>query len=88
MSLHKIPRFIRALILLMFLSAVIHVVVLVMYFVKTGDVSPFNFFSIVGAHLFFPILVSSHLATLVSFVVAASLYAIIFFFFTHENRRP
>jgi uncharacterized membrane protein len=80
-------RPVRAFILLMLTSAVIHLVTLAIYFVQTHDSIPLNFFSIVGFDLFFPSLVTSPFATIYSLVATISIYSILFFFFTHENRR-
>ena len=80
-------RPIKAFILLMLTSAVIHLVTLAVYFVQTHDAVPLNFFSIVGFNLFFPSLVMSPFANMYSLVATLSIYSILFFFFTHENRR-
>ncbi len=88
MPLRNLPRYIQALVGLMFLSAVIHMIVLIIYCIKTGDGTPFNFFSIVGADLFFPILTQGNYAMMYSSITMMVLYGVIYLFFTHENRRP
>lgn len=80
-------RFMKAFIGLMLLSAVLHLIVLAVYFLKTKDSIPLNFFSIIGANLFFPALVTSPFAPLYSFITSIVLYIVIFLFFTHENSR-
>lgn len=79
-------RFINAFIGLMLLSAALHLTTLAVYYIKTGDEDPLNFFSIIGFNLFFPQLITSQFAPLYSFIATVSLYLIVFFFFTHENR--
>lgn len=86
-SSNLISRVIKAFVGLMLLSAIIHLTTLAIYYTKTGDGDPLNFFSIIGFNLFFPQLITSHFAPLYSVAATASLYLIIFFFFTHENRR-
>jgi hypothetical protein len=80
-------RIVRAFVLLMLTSAVIHLTTLAIYYLQTRDGVPLNFFSIVGFNLFFPTLVTSPYASLYSFVATLTTYSILFFFFTNKNHR-
>ena len=79
-------RPVRAFVLLMLTSAVIHLTTLAVYFVQTHDEVPLNFFSIVGFNLFFPSLVTMPYAQAYSFVTTLTLYLILFFFFVRNHR--
>jgi hypothetical protein len=65
---------IEAGLLLMLMSAFIHMGVLALHFLITFDASPFNFFRIIGLDLFFPVFVSSVIGN----YVAAALVVILF----------
>lgn len=82
----KIPKYINAFVKLMIFSAVLHLTTLAVYFLKTGDGVPLNFFSVVGLNLFFPFLVTSPFAGIYSTAAIVSLYTILYFFFSNESR--
>jgi hypothetical protein len=69
----------------MFASAVIHLIVLAVYYIKTQDAAPLNFFSVVGLNLFFPSIVYSPFAGLYSLFATATLYFIILYFITQKK---
>lgn len=79
-------RPVKAFVLLMIVSSIIHLTVLAVYFVQTHDMVPLNFFSIVGLNLFFPSLITIPYALVYSFVTTLTLYLILFFFFAHNHR--
>jgi predicted membrane protein len=90
MNPSKIPKYINAFVKLMIFSAVLHLAVLAVlavYFLKTGDGVPLNFFSIVGLSLFFPVLVTSPFAGLYSTGAVVFSYTALYFFFSNESRR-
>jgi predicted membrane protein len=72
---------------LMLFSAVLHLSVLAFYFLKTNDLVPLNFYSIVGLNLFFPSFVSSSYSSVLSFVTIVALYLFFLYHSAHENRR-
>ena len=80
-------HFLQAFMKLMLVSAIVHLVVLAFYYMKTQDAVPLNFFSIVGLDLFFPALVTSEYAGVFSIVATVGIYVVLFIFFVHENRR-
>lgn len=77
-------RYLDALLKLMLLSAVLHMVVLAVYFVVYGDASHFNFFKIIALDLFFPELASDFMH-LYSLLIGVWLYVFLFYFFTHKK---
>ena len=80
-------RFLRACVLLMLTSAVLHLLTLAVYFIMTHNGVPLNFFSIIGFDLFWPTLVHSPFAAVYSYSATIGLFLVLYFFFTHENRR-
>lgn len=85
--MNKLSLCLQAFIKLMLVSAVIHLVVLAIYFGLTQDSVPLSFYSIVGLNLFFPYLVTGPFANFYSILTIVIVYCIILFFFNHENRR-
>lgn len=67
-----------AFVALMLFSAAIHMVVLVAYFLKTGDFSLFNFFSITELDLFLPTDKGGTLSDILSAVTSFLLFALFY----------
>ena len=78
----KANRFIQALVKLMLLSAVLHILILVVHSVIVQNISELSLFKIIGLDLFYPELSSMFLF---SSVVAFVIYVLIYFFFTDKN---
>lgn len=74
-----------ALLKLMLLSAILHMAVLVVYFVLYADISHLNFFKIIAIDLFFPQVTRTNFTDIYSLLVAFGLYMCIYFFFTRRN---
>lgn len=70
----------------MFISAVLHMCLLLLYFFITKDSTPLNFFSIIGLNLFYPEFVSSNLGQLLSYVVSIFLYIIGYAYLTTSKK--
>lgn len=85
MIFFKHNRPLQALVLLMLLSAFLHMVVLALHFLITLDYTPFNFFSIIGLNIFYPNFVASPLSGYLSVVVVISIYFL--FLFILRNRK-
>lgn len=77
-------RYLDALLKLMLLSAILHMAVLVVYFIIYRDISRFNFFKIIDIDLFVPELVSNNMYPY-SFFITVWLYVFLFYFFTHKK---
>lgn len=77
-------RYLDALLKLMLLSAILHMAVLVLYFVVHGDASRFIFFKIINIDLFIPELASDCMHSY-SLLLSVWLYVFIFYFFTHKK---
>jgi predicted membrane protein len=79
------PRPIQAFIGLMLFSAVTHLLILAIYFIKTHDDTPLNFFSIIGLDLFFPEIVTSRFSSLFSVITTVVVYSFLYLLFTNKN---
>ena len=83
-------QYIRGIVLsffkLMFLSAIIHVLLLVVLSIVRRDVSLLNFFSIIGVDLVFPKIVKGFPDQIYSLSVIIILYTFIYIFFTAKNK--
>jgi hypothetical protein len=75
-----------AFVALMLFSAAIHMVVLVAYFLKTGDFSLFNFFSITELDLFLPTDKSGVLSDVLSAVTSLLLF-VLFYTLIRKSKR-
>ena len=82
MNTYTKNRYLEAFVKLMIFSSVLHLSVIAVYFYKTHDALPLNFFSIVGLDLLFPSLVTSSFATIYSIGTIVVLYTIVLLFFT------
>ncbi len=80
-------KIIRALFYLMFVSAVLHLILLGISFIVKPDFGLFNFFSIIGLNLFYPDFVFSRLGLIVSSLTAFCIYCIIFFLLKNKTSR-
>lgn len=80
-------KFFQALLLLMLISAIIHMVVLGIYFIFTLDYSPFNFFRIIGLNLFYPEFVSSPYSASFSIFSIICIYFFSYLFLTNKQNR-
>ena len=76
MSTHKLKnnKIIHAGLLLMLLSAFLHMGILALHLLFTFDASPFNFFKIIGLDLFFPVFVSSAFGSYVAGILVVILF--------------
>lgn len=80
-----VPQYIQAFIKLMFFSAGIHLVILAIYFLQTGDSAPLNFFRIIGLDLFYPDFVASKTSGYVSVITTVGIYLCMYFFFAKQK---
>lgn len=87
MSFRSFPKSIQALIALMLFSALLHMLILAVYFFMTRDSVPLNFFSIIGLDLFFPTSLTSPFSSLASVLVTLGIYCSFYYYFSHDRRR-
>lgn len=78
-------RYLDALLKLMLLSAILHMVVLGVYFLVYNDISYFNFFTIIALDLFFPVLSYTENTFMYSLITMVGLYFSLFYFFTKKK---
>jgi len=71
-------KYLNALFILMFFSAVIHMAIISFWLLLTRDVYIFNYFNILDLDLFFPNMLNSVWGNLFSLVFMVSFYLIIF----------
>ena len=83
----KNNKFIRAFVLLMLISAVLHMGILFVHFIVTFDVSPFHFFRIIELDIFFPEFVASVVGEYVSAAVVTILFLFGFFFAVSTKKK-
>lgn len=85
MSLIRNNRSVQAIILLMLVSAALHMLVLAVHFVITLDYAPFNFFRIIGLDIFYPNFVASDISGYISVVTIGIIYVFAYMFLTKEK---
>lgn len=78
MSSLKKNKIIQSALLLMLLSAFLHMGLLAIHFLMTLDAAPFNFFRIIGLDYFFPDFVLSSFGNYVASVLVIVLYIVIY----------
>lgn len=79
-------RFLDAVLKLMLLSAFLHMIVLSIYTVLTGDTTHSSFLKIIAIDLFYPELVNSPVGQYLSFASVIVLYILLYIFFTNKKR--
>ena len=82
----KRNRFFDAVLKLMLLSAIIHMVILAIYILMTGDTSKLSFFKIVAIDLFYPSLGNTSIGHFLSFLAVVVLYILVYIFFTNKDK--
>lgn len=87
MSLLKKNKIIHSGLLLMLLSAFLHMGILALHFLFTFDSTPFNFFRIIGLDLFFPDFVFSTLGNYTASICVVMLFAYIYIIFLKEKNK-
>lgn len=86
MSLVKKNKIIKSALLLMLLSAFLHMGLLALHFLITFDATPFNFFRIIGLDYFFPNFVMSSFGNYIAASLVVVLYAGIYFLVSKRVR--
>ncbi len=76
--------FLRALFYLFIVSSVVHLIIIGIYTVSTGDASRTNFFDIIGATLLFPSLRTISLP--LSLLCALALFSVMYYIAKHEEK--
>lgn len=79
-------RFLDALIKLVIISAVLHISILAIYSLNSGNFAWLNYFRVLSLELFYPQVLEFPQSLLSSAITAASLYFILFFLFTRKGR--
>lgn len=87
MSFLKNYPSIQAVMLLMFISAVLHMLVLALHFVLTLDYTPFNFFRIIGLDIFYPDFVASNSSGYFSVLTIVGIYFLSYLFLSRKKTR-
>lgn len=82
----KNKRGVQALVLLMLISAVLHMVVLCINFVVNQDYAPFNFFRIIGLDIFFPEFVANPPSNYISVIVILGIYFLSYIYLTKKQK--
>lgn len=77
-------RFAAALILLMLLSAAVHMILQIAYAIIHLKPEYLNLFSIIGLNFYFPQVAKGAVSQGLSLVITLSLYWLIYFFFTKK----
>jgi dolichyl-phosphate-mannose--protein O-mannosyl transferase len=78
-------RFIDALLKMLLLAAVIHTVILVIRAIQEKTMVHLNFFRILSLDSFFPVLTRHLVFDILSIVIMATSYVVIFFYFTRKK---
>jgi uncharacterized membrane protein len=86
MSSIRNNRSIWALIMLMLVSASLHMVLLALHFVITLDYTPFNFFRIIGFDLFYPTFVASDSSWYISVITVVGIYLFAYLFLVRQKK--
>jgi hypothetical protein len=79
-------RYLDALGKFVLLSAILHVIFLVAFFLKDRDAVAFNYFHLIGAYLIFPGIIKGFFSQILSFVIVIVLYIIILLFYTDKQK--
>jgi hypothetical protein len=80
-------RFVSALLILMLLSAAIHLVLLAIYAITNRNLESVNLFGIIGIDLNFPKVTNGAISQWLSLAVIVAAYLIIYFFFTKKKEQ-
>ena len=75
-------RYLDALLKFILLTAIMHVVLLIIFSIVTLNVVPLNYFNILDLDSFFPNVIEGTLSQVLSVVVMVALYLAIFSFYT------
>jgi hypothetical protein len=76
---------IQAVIMLMLVSAVLHMLVLALHFLMTLDYAPFNFFRIIGLDIFYPDFVASNSSGYISVITIVGIYFFSYLFLSQKK---
>ena len=79
-------RYFDALLKLFILSAVLHIAILFIYAVASGDIRQLNYLGILDFTLFFPAIIEGFFNNMVALFLLLAVYASIFLFFTKSRR--
>lgn len=79
-------RYFDALLKLFILSAVLHIAILFVYAVVSGDVRQLNYLGILDFTLFFPAIIEGFFSNIAAFVLLVFTYISIFIFFTQPRK--
>jgi hypothetical protein len=80
-------RFVAAVVILVLLSAAVHLVLQAAYAISHFDFSSISIFRIIGVDLYFPHLTSGTISHIISILITVCAYLIIFFFLTLYKAR-
>lgn len=75
---HLFYRLIKALAIFMLIAAIIHIALMLVHAILTGDFSGFNFFSVIELTLFFPNAGTGTLSYALSTVLSLAILMVIF----------
>jgi len=73
-------KYIDALKKLILFSAISHIILLILYSIINLTIIPLNYFNILDLDLFFPNIINGHLSQILSLIIIAIIYWIIYFF--------
>jgi uncharacterized RDD family membrane protein YckC len=79
-------RFLDALLKFIIISAVFHIILLIIFSIVTSDIIPLNYFNILELDLFFPNIIKGTLSQALSVVVMIVIYVLIYLFFTKKKK--
>ncbi|HRZ85321.1 MAG TPA: hypothetical protein P5277_00935 [Candidatus Paceibacterota bacterium] len=79
-------RYLDSLLKLFLLSAIIHVILILIYTLISGDYQTINFFNILDIDLFIPLIKSSNLIFIIASITMIAIYLIIFLLFSKNKK--
>ena len=79
-------RYVDALWKFLLVSAFLHLVFIIAFFLVGRDIIAFNYFHIIGAYLIFPGIIKGFLSQILSLVFVIVLYISIFLFYTDKQK--
>lgn len=77
-------RYVDALLKFILLSAMLHIFILAIYSIKSGQTASLNYITILDLNLLFPNILQNNYISYVSMAFAIALYSAIFFFLTKK----
>jgi len=78
---------IRATGIYIFITALLHIIILLIVAIRNCDFSMFNYFSVLDAQLFFPGIDNGKISYIISLLLSFSLIGLIFFIITKKEKK-